>query len=1134
MASTSSTSAPTSHYDYDVFLSFRGEDTRHSFTDHLYKALHQAGIRTFRDDDEIHEGQQLKPEIERSITTSRASIIVISNNFANSRWCLDELSFILQQKRNARHLVFPVFYGGVDPSDVRNQRGSFTIEAKEGSKWTEDNVIRWKEALTEVADLKGMVVSGSETAFIADIVQKVYCELDLKLLSTPTGLTGIDTRAEGINSWLRSVQPDHSVLAICGMGGSGKTTLAKYIYNLNKQNFECSSFLEGIENQPAVLLGLQKQLLRDVSGNNIMISNLSEGAFQIEKVIERKKVLIVIDDIDDKDTLNTLVGTKVFHTQSKIIITTRHLTIHTWFGSISIGCHVNKIELLNDHESLELLSYHAFGSKVPMEGFEELAIQLAKYCEGNPLALKVLGSSLSEGQGTRIETWRSTMNSLNSLKGDINIKIQGVLQKSFDTLSCESHRELFLHIACFFLGEHSYYVKRILEDDYHAGSGIVTLINRCLVTDPRVSGKKLAMHKLLQEMARNIVRKDSKDPAEHSRVWRDDECKTLLRNGDGSKKIEGLVLKMEDDTQGMGSNAFKTSSLIKMKNLKFLHLDNVKLTGTYKNFPDLRWLKWHKCYLKTIPAGLLTNCLVALHMSYGDLEEFNPPMVLNSLKFLDLSLSCKLVSLCNLHRLPKLVALDLLGCISLSHVCKTIGYLKNLSNLRLVGCTRLWKALSNQKCVNQLERTPEQPLFALPQSLSMLSLSHSSIEILPHYVDLKMLLALELTSCPNLKSLPCLPSTLKTLRVDWCTSLERITFQSARFTLQVFCYEGCFKLCEIEGLFKLVSVEKVDEADLGHMQWIKAYKDHKVDLVGDEITKGRSWNIQMLYEYGIRSTYLQGIKDQSMATHEYTSSSKFLSFRVPLHPKKHKIHGLNVTVLYRSLVKDINTELPLFFAKISNRTRGVSWVYSPVVYCKPRVDDDVVWLSYWPIGNLLDAGDDVYVDIIEKEGTIIISGYGASLVYKDGGEVEEKSEEEVIGGDLSRFEVTKGGYYLCCRDFFNSIIPAIFFGSDIHIPDSRRWRTCSELTAMHAFEEFNNFRNPNRYKWKVTLAVNFSSESEIKKIEKAVSSVPGVESVSNAKEIGRLIVIGHFDHQAVVTCVRGFEKMVQVLQRIPL
>ncbi|KAJ0766701.1 hypothetical protein HanLR1_Chr03g0080591 [Helianthus annuus] len=214
------------------------------------------------------------------------------------------------------------------------------------------------------------------------------------------------------------------------------------------------------------------------------------------------------------------------------------------------------------------------------------------------------------------------------------------------------------------------------------------------------------------------------------------------------------------------------------------------------------------------------------------------------------------------------------------------------------------------------------------------------------------------------------------------------------------------------------------------MQWIKAYKDHKVDLVGDEITKGRSWNIQMLYEFGIRSTYLQGIKDQSMATHQYTSSSKFLSFRVPLHPKKHKIHGLNVTALYRSSGGEDRCPL---FARISNRTRGVTWVYSPVVYCKSRVDEDVVWLSYWPIGNLLDAGDEVEVDFLTEEGRILRGGYGASLVYKDGGEREEKSEEEVIGGDLSRFEVTKGAYYLCRRDFFNSIIPAIFFGDHIHI-----------------------------------------------------------------------------------------------------
>ncbi|KAJ0942178.1 putative TIR domain, P-loop containing nucleoside triphosphate hydrolase [Helianthus annuus] len=1038
MASTSSAPA---RYEYEVFLSL---DTRHSFTDHLYEALHQAGIRTFRDEDEIRDGQELKPEIERSIIESRASVIVFSENFAVSTWCLDELWLILEQKRKGDHFVLPVFYG-VDPSDVRNQRGSFTVESRIGSKWTEDNVNRWKAALREVANLKGMVVSGSETAFIAEIVHKVYHELDLKLLCSPPNLTGIEIRARDINSWLRYEQPGFPVLAICGMGGSGKTTLVKHIYNTNKQHFESSSFLEEIEDKPGVLLGLQKQLLRDVLGTNIVISNVSEGTLQIERAIERKRVLIVVDDIDDSDILSTLFGAKVLDTQSKIIITTRLLNIDTWFESISWRCRVYKLELLNPDESLELLSWHAFGSKIPMEGFEKIAAELAQYCGGNPLALKVLGSSLFvsvENPWTKsnmIEIWRSRMDSLNSLKGDLDAKIQGVLQRSFESLACHSHKELFLHIASFFVGEYAFDVEKILENDYHAKSGIMTLVNRCLVTVSRDFGK-LMMHKLVQDLARNIVREESKDPAKRSRVWQCDESYRLLSKGDGSKTIEGLVLDMPKAKQAMTSETFKTSSLVKMKNLKLLQLRDVKLTGSYENFPNLRLLKWHGCNLKTIPPGLLMSSLVALDMRNGDLEKFEPPMVLHSLKVLRLSWSYKLVSIYNLHRLPKLEALDLGSCISLTHVCKTIKDLENLSFLRLSGCTRLWKASSNQKCVNQLKRlktlcicsgTPKQPLCSLPESLSTLILSSSSFEILPNHIDLRMLQTLYLSWCPNLKSLSCLPITLKGLHVDWCTSLENITFQSARFTLQEFCYEGCFKLFEIEGLFKLVSIAEVDEADLEHMQWIKLYQNHKVDLVGDVITKGRTFNIQMLYEYGIRSTYLQSIEDQSMAQHEYTSSSNFLSLCVPLRPKKNRIQGLSVTILCRSLSSDEDGRIMLPpFAKISNRTKGITCVYNPVVFCLPKVDRDAVWLSYWPIGNLLDVGDIVHVTVFLDERMFIVRECGASLVYMDDGEVEKDEKcaermkgEEVIGGDLSLFQVTKGAYYLCRRDFYKSETP---------------------------------------------------------------------------------------------------------------
>ncbi|CAI9293472.1 unnamed protein product [Lactuca saligna] len=160
---TSSSSPGANGSSYDVFLSFRGEDTRYSFTDHLYKTLKRSGIDVFRDNDDINRGEELKPEIQRAIKESRASIVVLSENYATSSWCLDELMLILQQKREHNHFVLPVFYH-VDPSDVRKQNKTFAIEVKASSKWTDHNVDLWKKALKEVADLAGMVLSGNAIA----------------------------------------------------------------------------------------------------------------------------------------------------------------------------------------------------------------------------------------------------------------------------------------------------------------------------------------------------------------------------------------------------------------------------------------------------------------------------------------------------------------------------------------------------------------------------------------------------------------------------------------------------------------------------------------------------------------------------------------------------------------------------------------------------------------------------------------------------------------------------------------------------------------------------------------------------------------------------------------------------------
>ncbi|KAJ9707485.1 hypothetical protein PVL29_002494 [Vitis rotundifolia] len=141
---------------YDVFLSFRGEDTRNNFTAHLYHALCQKGINTFIDDDKLERGQVISPALVAAIENSMSSIVVLSKNYASSRWCLQELVKIVECMKSGRQRVLPIFYH-VDPSDVRIHRGIFgeALAKHEENSENMERVQSWNDALTQVANLSG-------------------------------------------------------------------------------------------------------------------------------------------------------------------------------------------------------------------------------------------------------------------------------------------------------------------------------------------------------------------------------------------------------------------------------------------------------------------------------------------------------------------------------------------------------------------------------------------------------------------------------------------------------------------------------------------------------------------------------------------------------------------------------------------------------------------------------------------------------------------------------------------------------------------------------------------------------------------------------------------------------------------
>lgn len=153
------------YWSYDVFLSFRGEDTRKSFVDHLYTTLHDKGIHAFRDDIELRRGKSISPELLNSIEKSRFAVVIFSKNYADSSWCLEELTKIVECNKQKGQTLIPVFYS-VDPSMVRKQKGSYGeafAKHEENLKGeSTDRIQAWRDALKEAASISGYDIQHME------------------------------------------------------------------------------------------------------------------------------------------------------------------------------------------------------------------------------------------------------------------------------------------------------------------------------------------------------------------------------------------------------------------------------------------------------------------------------------------------------------------------------------------------------------------------------------------------------------------------------------------------------------------------------------------------------------------------------------------------------------------------------------------------------------------------------------------------------------------------------------------------------------------------------------------------------------------------------------------------------------
>ncbi|KAH0635077.1 hypothetical protein KY284_037863 [Solanum tuberosum] len=735
-------SSSSSHLYYDVFLSFRGEDTRKNFTGHLYTQLCQVGVHTFIDDEELRKGDVISNKLDKAIEQSRVSIVVFSKNYASSSWCLDELVKILDCRERLNQVVLPIFYD-VDPSQVRKQTGSFGegLAKHKERLFGAERMEKWKAALTEAANLSGWdlrnMADGHESKFIGSIIKQVLQEVNQTPLDVAHYPIGLDSSIQHIELLLQSgCEHEVRMVGICGVGGIGKTTMAKAIYNrIFRQFGGCCCFLSDIRSkaEESGLIKLQEKLLCQIlKTKEFEVDSVAEGVNLIKARLGSKKVLIVLDDVDHRSQLESLTRERSwFGSGSVIIITTRdeHL-LHGLTTS-----EIYQAKLLNKNEAQQLFSCHALNNLSPPQEYVELAQDIIKYSGGLPLALVTLGSHL---QGRSVEEWR---NEFKKLKAIPHYDIQKILQISFDGLD-DNTQSVFLDIACAFHGFFEDEVTNTLNAcGFYSESAISTLVQRNLL---QRDWHNLVMHDLVRDMGREIVRRESpRDSGKRSRLFNPQEVCDVLQGNKGSENVEVLMV----ERQALKGVKLSTKAFQKMIKLRVLKIDDLHISGDFELLSkELRWLSWEGCPLKCVPSNFPSDQLVFLNMKGSNIQELGLNLqYCRNLKKLDLS-DCKhLRNTPNFSGLRSLETLWLENCSSLKEIHPSIGNLDRLTALHLYACKKITDLPSSTcqlKSLEYLDINDCLSLQTLPadigdmQSLRHLDAQDTGIKQLPGSVEM--------------------------------------------------------------------------------------------------------------------------------------------------------------------------------------------------------------------------------------------------------------------------------------------------------------------------------------------------------------------------------------------------------------
>lgn len=765
---------------YDVFINHRGPDVKNEFATELYHALCRYGLRVFLDIEELEEGDKITSEIDGAIRTASVQIAIFSPDYASSSWCLNELLLMLEMLKSGS-TILPIFYN-VEPSDLRHKKYVVSLRSLAGKetidfqtqvkkpRYEADLIEKWKNALSDAADISGFnlrTYNGDRGQLVDKVVQRVLEKMKMIPLDVspyPTGLADKVKDLERIIS-LQQRSEGPRVVGIVGLGGIGKTTLAKELFNLHRRYYHRSCFLSDVRGKAAmgILNKLQRKLLLDLTKRKeVKIFDIDEGKAILKMYFScPHEVLIVLDDVDHVEHLDALLlpVKDILNPGSLILVTSRNKDILTSSGIPQSS--IYNLKGLNRQQSQVLFCSHAFDQSHPVSGFEQQVNEFLDVCNGLPLSLKVFGALLRGKED--MEYWRAQLYQISEL---LPQDIEGSLKISYDSLS-RWEKQIFLDIACFFIGEDKDNAIRIWDGSGWGGKlCFMNLENKCLV---EVDNKNhIKMHDHLRDLGRNIAKNEPGCPL---RLWRTTED---LSNQSPVRGIKNLA-----DCSRLGADTSSLQLLSAEGNL----VESIVRVG---QSPQLIWLCWLNCPFSSLPSWIPTKKLRVLKISEDDSgletlwQESQVPMQLREL--------------------------DIAATLLLK-IPESIGQLKHLEKIVLK------PGISDNM---DLKSLPDE--FCLLQSLKHLELSHcSEMKLLPDsFGNLTSLQHIMLSSLYSLEMLPDSFGNLKNvqhIRLSDCRKLKMLpeTFGNYFTTLQHIDLSGCFRLKTLpDSFWKIYNLQHID------------------------------------------------------------------------------------------------------------------------------------------------------------------------------------------------------------------------------------------------------------------------------------------------------------------------------------